>query len=77
MRGTPSGGLPGVAGEQVPAAGRFTGVVAGMLGDGVGRFVEVGPGKVLVGIVKRMNKEVKLANVEDPASLDAALEVLK
>lgn len=66
--------------DQVTAPVRFTEIVQRMLADGVDRFVEVGPGKVLSGIVRRMkpaDKEMKLANVEDPASLDAALEVLK
>lgn len=36
---------------------------------GVTRFVEIGPGKVLSGLVKRITKEVSIANVEDLASL--------
>lgn len=62
--------------DQVTAPVRFTEIVQRMLSDGVTTFVEVGPGKVLVGIVKRMNKEVKLANVEDPKSLEEALSCL-
>jgi [acyl-carrier-protein] S-malonyltransferase len=40
-----------------------------MTGLGVTRFVEIGPGKVLSGLVKRITKEVSIANVEDLASL--------
>ena len=61
---------------QVTAPVRFTEIVQRMMKDGVDTFVEVGPGKVLSGIVKRMAKEAKIANVEDPASLDATLGVL-
>ncbi len=40
-----------------------------MVGLDVTRFVEIGPGKVLSGLVKRITKEVSTANVEDLASL--------
>lgn len=62
---------------QVTAPVRFTESVQRMLKDGVDTFIEVGPGKVLSGIVKRMNKEAKLYNVEDSASLALAMEVLR
>jgi [acyl-carrier-protein] S-malonyltransferase len=38
---------------------------------GVERFIEIGPGKVLAGLVKRIDKEAATANVEDLASLKA------
>jgi [acyl-carrier-protein] S-malonyltransferase len=38
---------------------------------GVERFVEIGPGKVLSGLVKRIVKNVELCNVEDVATLQA------
>lgn len=43
--------------------------VNAIAGMGVTRFVEIGPGKVLSGLVKRITKEVSTANVEDLASL--------
>jgi [acyl-carrier-protein] S-malonyltransferase len=42
-----------------------------MVGQGVTRFVEIGPGKVLCGLVKRITKEVELANIEDSTGLKA------
>jgi [acyl-carrier-protein] S-malonyltransferase len=42
-----------------------------MVGQGVTRFVEIGPGKVLCGLVKRISKEVELANIEDSSGLKA------
>ena len=51
--------------------------VAEMVNFGVTRFVEVGPGKVLTGFTKKINKDMELANVEDIASLEKTLEFLK
>jgi [acyl-carrier-protein] S-malonyltransferase len=42
-----------------------------MVALGVRSFVEIGPGKVLSGLVKRIEKEVATANVEDIATLNA------
>lgn len=39
--------------------------VVAMTALGVTRFVEIGPGKVLSGLVKRISKEVEIANIED------------
>jgi [acyl-carrier-protein] S-malonyltransferase len=38
---------------------------------GVTSFVEIGPGKVLSGLVKRIDKEVATANIEDSEGLKA------
>lgn len=42
-----------------------------MAAHGVVKFVEIGPGKVLSGLVKRITKEVETANIEDSAGLKA------
>ncbi len=44
-----------------------------MINQGVSRFVEIGPGKVLTGLVKRINKEMALVNIEDTAGVKAAV----
>ncbi|MBW1679256.1 MAG: ACP S-malonyltransferase [Deltaproteobacteria bacterium] len=41
-----------------------------MITRGVDKFIEIGPGKVLSGLVKRISKSVKIFNVEDTKSLD-------
>jgi [acyl-carrier-protein] S-malonyltransferase len=46
--------------------------VNAMCALGVTKFVELGPGKVLSGLVKRINKEAELANIEDVAGINAA-----
>jgi len=45
--------------------------VSAMVGQGVSRFIEIGPGKVLCGLVKRITKEAESANIEDIAGLKA------
>ena len=56
---------------QVSAPVRWDESVQKMAGVGVDRFIEVGPGKVLAGLIKRIAKGVATQNVEDVASLKA------
>ncbi len=67
--------------RQIPAPVRWTDIVMRLFAEGVETFVEVGPGKVLIGLIKAMakdaGKEVKLLNVEDQASLRATVEALQ
>jgi len=43
-----------------------------LIREGVDTFVEVGPGKVLTGLMRQISREVKCFNVEDSASLKSA-----
>ena len=63
--------------DQVTAPVRWIECVEEMVRLGVTRFVEVGPGKVLSGLVKRIDRNVEAVNVEDPASLEKALAALQ
>ncbi len=56
---------------QVSAPVKWDSSVREMIGLGVASFIEIGPGKVLSGLVKRIDKEVVTANIEDSASLKA------
>jgi [acyl-carrier-protein] S-malonyltransferase len=51
--------------------------VRNMIEAGVDTFIETGPGKVLSGLIKRIDPSVKILNVEDTASLNRTLEELK
>ena len=51
--------------------------VGRLIEEGVTRFVEIGPGKVLSGLVKQSSRECQLLNVEDAQSLGAAVAVLR
>ncbi len=54
---------------QVSSPVRWQESVEHMAARGIGRFVEIGPGKVLGGLIKRISKGVVLANVQEPADL--------
>jgi len=62
--------------KQVVAPVRWIECVQAMAAEGVTHMVELGPGKVLAGLVKRIDKSIEVVNVEDPASLDKALAAL-
>lgn len=62
---------------QVAGSVRWTQSVERMIQEGVDTFVEVGSGKVLSGLVRKINRDVKVYNVEDSASLEATLAALK
>jgi len=47
-----------------------------LINQGVQTFVEIGPGKVLSGLVRQIDRQVRCVNVEDAASLDSAREAL-
>jgi [acyl-carrier-protein] S-malonyltransferase len=54
---------------QVSAPVRWDESVRAMVRLGVSSFVEIGPGKVLCGLVKRIDKEVATFNIEDSSGL--------
>ena len=63
--------------KQAAAPVLWEDCVATMVDFGVTRFVEVGPGKVLTGFTKKINKAMELANVEDESSLASAIAFLR
>jgi [acyl-carrier-protein] S-malonyltransferase len=64
--------IPGLLVEQVTAPVRFTQAVQGLLSDGVRTFVEIGPGGVLGGLVKRIDRSVTAVSIGTPEELSAA-----
>jgi len=58
--------------RQVSSPVRWLESMELLLRQGVGTFVEVGPGKVLSGLMRQINRDASCLNVEDAASLEAA-----
>jgi len=44
--------------------------------EGISKFVEVGPGKVLSGLVRQIDKDAVVFNVEDSATIRKSLETI-
>src|SRR5262249_60306231 len=62
--------------RQVASPVRWTDCVRRLAAEGATAFVEVGPGRVLTGLVKRVVEDSRAVSVEDPAGLDKALATL-
>lgn len=62
--------------RQVSSPVRWAQSVETMLAEGVETFVEVGAGKVLSGLVRQINRDVRCLNVENTDSLKASLGIL-
>lgn len=63
--------------QQIMSSVLFEKSIRDLIDRGVNTFVEVGPGKTLTGFVKKINKDVKIHNVEDLKSLRETVESLK
>lgn len=62
--------------KQVTGSVRWTESIQALVGMGHRTFLELGPGKVLAGLVSKIEKDVKVHSIEDLASLEAAVEAL-
>ena len=62
--------------EQLTAPVRFTQAAQALLREGVQTFVEVGPGNVLSGLVKRIDRNAQTISVSSPEGLEKLEETL-
>ena len=62
--------------EQLTAPVRFTQAAQALVKEGAHTFVEVGPGNVLGGLVKRIDRSVKTVSVSTPEEIDKLEETL-
>jgi len=62
--------------EQVTGMVRWRESVLRLKSDGVGRLVELGAGKVLAGLTRRIDREMEATAVGQPADIEAALKAL-
>ena len=65
----PAQRMAGLLVDQVTAPVKFTQAARGLVKEGVKTFVEVGPGNVLSGLVKRIDRTVKAVSVNNLAAL--------
>jgi len=63
--------------RQITSAVRWTDSMRWLIGQGFTRFIELGPGTVLTGLMKRIDKNVEMLNVSDCASLAATVAALR
>jgi [acyl-carrier-protein] S-malonyltransferase len=66
--------IPGLLRAQVTAPVRFTDMISRMKGLGVEQFLEVGPGRVLTGLVARIERRARRAHFSGLAELDEVRE---
>ena len=69
--------MVGLLEEQVTAPVRFTEMVEWLVSSGVTHFLEVGPGRVLSGLVARINRRSQRAQFSGMQDLDAVQEFLQ
>jgi [acyl-carrier-protein] S-malonyltransferase len=62
--------------DQLTAPVRFTQAASELMREGVRTFVEIGPGNVLSGLVKRIDRSVKAVSVNSLAALEELHDVL-
>jgi [acyl-carrier-protein] S-malonyltransferase len=72
----PAQRLGGILLDQLTAPVKFTQAVAALVADGVDTFVEIGPGQVLSGLVRRCDRSVRTLSVGDAKGLAELGEVV-
>lgn len=55
--------------QQLSSCVQWQKSVEYMVGAGVSTFIEIGPGQVLQGLIKRINREAQILNIEDTSSI--------
>jgi [acyl-carrier-protein] S-malonyltransferase len=72
----PAARIPEILLEQLTAPVRFTHAVAALIREGVEVVVEVGPGQVLAGLVRRCDRSLRTLSVGDPDGMRKLEETL-
>ncbi len=62
--------------EQITSPVRWEESMTTLAGAGIGETIEFGAGRVLAGLMRRINRSVKVRSAEDPASLRATIQAL-
>lgn len=62
--------------KQVSSSVKWQQTIERMIADGVDTFIEIGPGKTLTGFMRKINREMKVYNIEKPEDMEKVLEVV-
>lgn len=65
--------VKGILEKQVMSSVFWEDSIRRMIDDGVDKFIELGPGKVLTGFIKKIDRSIKTFNVEDAESLNKCM----
>ena len=57
--------------NQIEKRVRWRESILNMINKGVSQFIEIGPGKVLSGLVKRINKDVKISSINSQSDIES------
>ena len=57
--------------NQIENRVRWRESIINMINKGVNQFIEIGPGKVLSGLVKRINKDVKISSINSQSDIES------
>jgi [acyl-carrier-protein] S-malonyltransferase len=63
-------------GKQVTGSVRWTASIQALIAKGHRNFLELGPGKIIAGLVAKIDKDAVVHSVEDLSSLESAVEAL-
>ena len=61
--------------KQVSSSVRWQQTIERMIADGVDTFIEIGPGKTLSGFMRKINRDMKVINIEKVEDLDKLAEI--
>ncbi len=67
---------PDYLGAQMTSPVRWNAIIDSMLADGVELFVELGPGRVLSGLIRRISRTAKIVNIEAPDGVEKLAELI-
>ncbi len=67
----------GMLESQMKSPVKWQETVENMIADGVTDFIEVGPGKTLCGLIKKISKDVNVYSVDSEETLNVAVEAIK
>ena len=80
VSGESAGTLPEIRSalrDQVTSTVRWADCMENLLGRGCDLFLELGPGEILAGLMRRTRKDAEVVSVSDPASVQACVERLR